>query len=220
MPEVGAVHDNSSKSSGHLAPTLPELQKLASRAATTLTQVEPAIPDPRSLKRRIDPDTWEQIVAKYKAGATTPQLCLEYGLSKTGLLNHLHERGVQLRRQPLAPEQVEEASRLYGYGFSIAAIANYLDTSYNNVRQNLERLGIERRPRGGSQPKSRAPRSAILDEQQGIQAVLLYTSGGSPESVASAVGASRAVVRAYLLETGVPLRSRGRPPRYTLTATV
>jgi len=176
-------------------------------------------PSPHNLNRRLDPSTWEEIVAKYKAGTTTPQLCAEYALSKGGLLNHLRDRGVQLRRQSLTTGQVEEASRLYGYGFSIAAIAEYLDTSYNNVRQNFERLGIGRRPRGGSQPKTKTPRSAHLDEHQGMQAILLYTAGGSPESVAVAVGASRAAVRTYLLEVGVPLRGRGRPPRHSVTPT-
>ncbi|WP_156458802.1 hypothetical protein [Microbacterium sp. Leaf179] len=190
----------------------------AKTQTTSALQDEPSAPAPRSLNRRLDPGTWKEIVAKYNAGATTPQLCAECNLSKGGLLNHLRDRGVQLRRQPLSGEQAEEASRLYGYGFSIAAIADYLDTSYNDVRQNFERLGIERRPRGGSQSKSNSPRSALLDEQQGMQAVLLYTSGGSPESVAAAVGTSRAAVRTYLLEMGVPLRGRGRPPRYAITA--
>ncbi len=71
-----------------------------------------------------------------------------------------------MRRQPLAPEHVEQAAALYRYGFSIAAIASYLDASYNNVRQNFVRLGIERRPRGGSQPVSGRVNHSTLDEQK------------------------------------------------------
>lgn len=153
-------------------------------------------------------------------GATTSELCVEYGLSKTGLLNHLHERGVQLRRQPLNPEQVEEASRLYQHGFSIAAIANYLDTSYNNVRQNFERIGVERRPRGGSQPKTKTSRSTLLDEQQRMTAVLLYTTGGPLEAAATEIGATVTAVRTCLVDAGVPLRPRGRPARHSRTPVV
>lgn len=139
---VEPVRHYSKKSAGHLPPTLLELQKLAARALSAPPPSDAVTPLPRNLNRRLDPSTWEEIVAKYKAGATTPQLCAEYALSKGGLLNHLRDRGVRLCRQPLSPEQAEEASRLYGYGFSIAAIARYLDTSYTTVRQTFERLGI------------------------------------------------------------------------------
>lgn len=91
-----------------------------------------------------------EIVAKYRDGATTPTLCVEYLLSKGGLLKLLRDEGVQLRCQPLTAEQVEEASKMYVGGTSLATIATHLDVSYNGVRQALIRAGVERRPRGGS----------------------------------------------------------------------
>ena len=90
--------------------------------------------------------------------------------------------------------------------------ASYLDTSYNNVRQNMERLGIERRPRGGSRPATDRDRIRTLDEQQAMTAVLLYVTGNTLENVAAAVGASTSAVRKHFADAGMPIRPRGRPP--------
>ncbi|UIN31315.1 hypothetical protein [Microbacterium binotii] len=79
---------------------------------------------------------------------TTPSLCVEYTLSKGGLLKLLRDEGVQLRCQPLNEDQVREAAALYKRGKSIAAIATHFEVSYNGVRQAFIRSGIERR-RGG-----------------------------------------------------------------------
>ena len=101
------------------------------------------------MRRRLDPALIAEIVAKYQSGVTTPSLCVEYTLSKGGLLKVLRDEGVQLRCQPLDAEQVREAADLYGGGMSLAAIAAHFDVSYNGVRQAFVRAGVERRPRGG-----------------------------------------------------------------------
>jgi hypothetical protein len=95
-----------------------------------------------------------EIVAKYEAGATTPALCVEYSLSKGGLLKLLRGAGVQLRNQPLKREQLDEAALMYERGDSIANIATHFGVSYNGVRQAFVRAGIDRRPRGGSKPRT------------------------------------------------------------------
>ncbi|QPE04089.1 hypothetical protein IT882_12865 [Microbacterium schleiferi] len=165
-----------------LPPQATELSKLAAAAARMPDPAAKPPPPPHRLSRRLSPETCAEIAEKCRAGATTPSLCAEYGISKGGLLRLLRDRGVEMRRQPLAPEHVEQAAALYRYGFSIAAIASYLDASYNNVRQNFVRLGIERRPRGGSQPVSGRVNHSTLDEQQGMAAVLLYIAGGPLET--------------------------------------
>ncbi|MEF2255599.1 hypothetical protein [Microbacterium schleiferi] len=119
-----------------------------------------------------------------------------------------------MRRQPLGADQVEQAATLYSHGFSIAAIASYLDTSYNNVRQNLERRGIERRSRGGSRPAADRTHARTVNVQHGMTAVLLYTAGGPLEAVAAAAGVSTSAVREYLADAGVPIRPRGRSSRH------
>jgi transposase-like protein len=106
------------------------------------------------LRRRLSPELIAEIADKYCAGATTPALCLEYSLSKGGVLKLLHEQGVELRCQPLSPEQVEHAATLYTHGSSIQAIADRFGVSYNGVRQAFVRAGIERRTRGGSRRRA------------------------------------------------------------------
>ncbi len=104
----------------------------------------------RSLRRRLEPALITRIVAEYESGATTPNLCETYGLSKSGVLRLLRDEGVALRRRPLTIDQVEVAKKMYEHGHPIAAIATRLDTSYNNVRQRLIKEEVQLRPRGGS----------------------------------------------------------------------
>lgn len=146
---VGPVHRNSNKSA-LLPPPPAELQKLAG-LRPNLRAVPGIVTDvPRTLRRRLDPAVIAEITAKYRDGATTPALCAEYSVSKGGLLKLLRDEGVQLRCQPLTAEQIEQASKMYLGGTSLAAIATHLDVSYNGVRQALIRAGVERRPRGDS----------------------------------------------------------------------
>lgn len=126
-----------------------ELQKLAGLAPNQPVSNSPSEPSPRLLRRRLEPALIAEIVAKYQSGVTTPSLCVEYALSKGGLLKLLRDEGVQLRCQPLSDEQVCEAAVLYKKGKSLEAIAAHFDFSYNGVRQAFVRAGVERRPRGG-----------------------------------------------------------------------
>lgn len=105
---------------------------------------------PHRLKRRLNPHVIHQIVEEYNAGATTPDLCRKFQLSKGGMLGLLRENGAVMRRQKLTAEQGVEAVHLYAQGLAIAPIADQLGTSYSNVRTCLIEAGIERRPRGGS----------------------------------------------------------------------
>ena len=127
-----------------------QLQKIAGLASNPVASSSPSERAPRLLRRRLSHALVAEIVAKYQSGATTPSLCIEYALSKGGLLKLLRDEGAQLRCQPLTDEQVREATALYGRGQSLAAIAKHFDVSYNGVRQALVRAGVERRPRGGS----------------------------------------------------------------------
>lgn len=102
------------------------------------------------LSRRLSPEIVSEIVDKYEAGITTPALCAEYSLSKGGLLKVLGERGVEMRRQSLDAEQLNEAIRLYETGLSLQAVATRLGVSYNCVRQRFVKEEVPRRPRGGS----------------------------------------------------------------------
>ncbi len=133
-----------------MPPPLVELRKLAGLKPDPTAAPDVAVDVPRTLRRRLEPALVSEIVAKYRDGATTPALCVEYSLSKGDLLKLLRDESVQLRYQPLTAEQVKEAAQMYLGGTSLAATAVHFDVSYNGVRQALIRAGVERRPRGGS----------------------------------------------------------------------
>lgn len=146
---VEPAHRYSNKSA-LVPPPLLQLQKLAGLVPNPNTSIAPPEQTPRLLRRRLEPARIAEIIEKYRSGAKTPSLCVEYSISKGGLLMLLRDEGVQLRCQPLNEDQVREAVALYENGASLAAIAGRFDVSYNGVRQAFVRAGIERRPRGGS----------------------------------------------------------------------
>jgi hypothetical protein len=61
-------------------------------------------------------------VADYRAGLTSPELAVRYGVAKTAVLRVLHDRGLAVRKPGLSAEEVKEATRLRGHGLSYAAI--------------------------------------------------------------------------------------------------
>lgn len=96
-----------------MPPPLVELRKLAGLKPDPTAAPDVAVDVPRTLRRRLEPALVSEIVAKYRDGATTPALCVEYSLSKGGLLKLLRDESVQLRYQPLTAEQVKEAAQMY-----------------------------------------------------------------------------------------------------------
>jgi hypothetical protein len=57
-------------------------------------------------------DTTDAIIAGYRAGATVYELGGQYGIDRRTVAIVLKRHGVQMRRQGLRPEQIEEAVRL------------------------------------------------------------------------------------------------------------
>lgn len=119
------------------------------------SRVVSPIPRPeRCVRARLGQERVEGLVGAYRAGVPTMQLMDEYGLSKTAVLALLHNAGVQLRRQPLTPAQVEAAKRLYERGHSLAGIERPLGLPSESVRRALMEAGVAMRPRGGRQAAS------------------------------------------------------------------
>lgn len=146
-----------------LPPPLVELQKLAGLAPNSASSTAPLEQVSRPLRRRLAPALVKRVATEYELGATTPNLCATYGLSKAGILQLLRDEGVALRRRLLTNDQVEVARKLHEHGHPIAAIATRLDTSYNNVRQRLIREGVQLRPRGGSRTQSTARSGGVRE---------------------------------------------------------
>jgi DNA-directed RNA polymerase specialized sigma24 family protein len=129
---------------------LEQLQKLADLAREAPEQAEvTAVGKSWLVRRRLNDDLIAEIVSKYRSGIGTPQLCLDYGISKPSMLDLLHARNVQMRRQPLTPKQRTEAVELYASGLAIKPVADRLGSSFGAVHRVLIAEGVKLRPRPG-----------------------------------------------------------------------
>ncbi len=72
------------------------------------------------------------------------QLATRWQLHRTTVAAHLRLSGVQLRRQGLPANRVDEAIRLYGEGWSCERLAERYHCDDETIRQSLKRAGATR----------------------------------------------------------------------------
>ncbi|MEW1735872.1 helix-turn-helix domain-containing protein [Nocardia beijingensis] len=101
---------------------------------------------PRRIDHRFNQDAIAEIVAAYREGASTNQLCKQYSISKGSLMKILREHGVQTRFQPMTKDEINEAARLYEAGDSLKTIAEKLGKGKGSVWTALRGRGVEMRP--------------------------------------------------------------------------
>jgi hypothetical protein len=94
------------------------------------------------------------VVRDYQAGISTTQLTGDYDLGKSSMLRILHEAWVAMRRQGLAPGEVEAAAELYRAGQSLATVGRQFGCGPNHVRRELAKFGVNIRPRQGWSSRS------------------------------------------------------------------
>ena len=148
---VGPVGSASNKS-GRLLPPLEKVQKLAELMATIPTDSNPDRDEvERSwlIRRRLTDEQVAEMVGLYESGVGTPALCKQFGISKPSVLELLHDRGVQMRRQPLTKAQRTRAVAPYEEGFAIKPIAAELGSSFGAVHRVLKAESVRLRPRPG-----------------------------------------------------------------------
>jgi DNA-directed RNA polymerase specialized sigma24 family protein len=93
-------------------------------------------------RKRLGPDSIQQLVADYEAGDSTTILMRTYGLGKGTVLAILEEQGVKMRGQGIPDDRLSEVSDLYSGGLSLMRISKKLDCSAETVRQALLRAGV------------------------------------------------------------------------------
>jgi DNA invertase Pin-like site-specific DNA recombinase len=98
------------------------------------------------LTQRLAPGQIDQLLADYRAGATTRDLAEKYRVSKTAVTELLAAHDVPLRHQRLSPSQVADAIRLYAAGQSVTQTARSLGVSPSSVYDALKRSGVQMRP--------------------------------------------------------------------------
>lgn len=104
------VGDYSNKSD-LLPPRLLELQKLANATRATEHLHEEHEHSTRRVRRRLEPGIIQDIARNYEAGATTPALCAEFGLSKTNVLRLLPSPRSPHTSTPATTTSANDSSR-------------------------------------------------------------------------------------------------------------
>jgi transposase len=92
------------------------------------------------------------MIRDYRSGTTEKQLAEAYGVALSTVKRQFKQHGVKTRRteRKLTAEQVDEATRLYRSGQSLAGVGTELDVSSGTVRRELLKAGVKLRPRPGS----------------------------------------------------------------------
>jgi transposase-like protein len=86
---------------------------------------------------------------RYAAGETSTALAAEYGVAKSTILRLLRDNKIIVRRQPMRPEQVSEAGRLYESGLSLSQVAEKPKVNQETMRVAIIEAGVELRPPTG-----------------------------------------------------------------------
>lgn len=114
-------------------------------ARQTLADGQPQQADPdyegkRSIRqehRRLNAEQIEQLVAEYRAGATTYQLAKHWQIHRHTVTAHLERAGEPIRRPFLTPEQLVEAAELWAEGWSINRLARKYGMDPKTMKSRL-----------------------------------------------------------------------------------
>jgi hypothetical protein len=89
------------------------------------------------------------LVGRYRAGVTLSSLAEGYKISRGAVRRLLQREGVEMRRRGLTSEQVDEAMRLYGQGWSLARVGERLGVDTGTVHARLRERGVRMRDTQG-----------------------------------------------------------------------
>jgi len=97
----------------------------------------------------------DEMVAAYQVGATTKELASEYRIHRDTVSIYLRRRGEPRRHEPMGPEEVALAEKLYESGLSLVKISERLGPAPNTIRRVLMAEGVEMRDCRGRERTSR-----------------------------------------------------------------
>lgn len=135
--ELTGASSNQNALFSRLAEALPALLRRKKPTAKPARQ--------RQAQRRLTALQVEQLAVEYLAGDDMTVLAAHWGLHRTTVAGHLRRAGIELRRQGIPTERVNEAIRLYGEGWSLERLAGRYCCDDETVRQTLKRAGFHLR---------------------------------------------------------------------------
>ena len=149
----------------------------------------------------------------YLGGASTRAIAKMSGLSKTTISRRLQAEGVELRGtghtgggQALTARWAD-VRRRYEAGASLRALAEDLGCSKRSVSNNLKRMGVKLRGRGGYHGQRRA----VTDARDRKVLELYYDKGMSMSMIKRFLGTHYGVVHRAIKRAGFPVRVMGKP---------
>jgi predicted DNA-binding protein (UPF0251 family) len=130
-----------------------DLKKLQVEGGLSPAVAQAGVDDPATVReqvteqRKLQPGEVDDLVARYRAGASQSELAKRSGVHRQTVYRYLMKRGIPLRPQVTPTEQQElEAVRLYvEQNQTLVEVAQKLDVSPSTVRNVLLRRGVERR---------------------------------------------------------------------------
>jgi site-specific DNA recombinase len=132
-------HSNKSPLSPPSPDEVVRLAQLSRRVhpETTFKRTQAAPSPHRSLRRRLSPQTIEELVARYAAGEKILALSREFGISDSGLRQLLLAEGVSLRGHAITVEDAETAVQLHEYGLTVKQVVEQIGYSEGTIRKIL-----------------------------------------------------------------------------------
>lgn len=99
----------------------------------------------RAVQPRVSDEQTVRIVEGYKAGRTVYELAAEFGYNRVTISAVLKRQSIALRRTSPTPQQIDEMTRLYESGLSLAAVGKQLGFNASTVLARLRAVGIKTR---------------------------------------------------------------------------
>lgn len=127
-----------------------QVRRLLEMAVTWPDSLPVELPPAVSYKtaRQLRPAEVDELVVAYRAGASTRELGVRFGVYRTTVGRHLQARGIDTRAPALRLEDVKAAAELYRAGWTLDKIAKRYSVGNNTVRTHLLAVGVVMRPRG------------------------------------------------------------------------
>lgn len=127
----------------------------------------------RRIRKRLDAEQIELLVAEYAAGTPSAELGRRYGIAKSSVVQLVRQAGGRARYPRLSAEETARLVELYEAGHAQKSIAVQLGRSPSAVWHCLRRAGLvgDRQSPGGEK-RSEAPVEALHALRQTPQATL------------------------------------------------
>ncbi|MBF6252769.1 helix-turn-helix transcriptional regulator [Nocardia farcinica] len=102
--------------------------------------------------RRLSEEERTSLAEDYRSGMTVYELAAKFGIDRRTVSKHLKRMGVEMRRQGLSEEQIDEAVRLYvEQRWSLVRIGEKLEVDHGTVWNRLRERGIRMRDTQGEE---------------------------------------------------------------------